>query len=285
MASFQGCGDATETDCLPDRQSEKFSSTAGEIFIFRSSDRVLFNIHRVNLRAVTDGPFAEDFVSPFAEIVDLTEGSDILDVLFQFVYSGDLPTLDSIDHKRLCAIAEAAEKYRVAPARVVCHIRMELIYSSHPLEVIAYAYKHGYTELLDRTAPLSKEFSASKALNALGVGLLYIGWTTYKDAWAQIMTTGTYDIRMRLSHGTAVKCETWTSIVCEVERTLDVHRFKWLNSTFVSVLFQQAELTAACQQRTGDQTSCEAQLREWKTAAQRQADAIPPLSKFISSVQ
>ena len=101
------------------------SSTDGEITIFRSSDSVLFNIHRTNLRAVTDGPFAEDFASGKTDIADLTEDSETLEILFQYVYPGHLPSLEGVEFKRLYAIAEAAEKYHVSPAMVVCNIRMK----------------------------------------------------------------------------------------------------------------------------------------------------------------
>ena len=91
--------------------------------MFCSSDNVLFNIHRANLRAVTDGPFAEDFVSSATDVSDLTEQSDILEIIFQFVYPGNLPLLD-LPEAQLFSVAEAAEKYRVSPAMAVCHLQI-----------------------------------------------------------------------------------------------------------------------------------------------------------------
>ncbi|KAL1678441.1 hypothetical protein EV122DRAFT_278198 [Schizophyllum commune] len=161
MASAQSNA-PSEPIVSKERQSERFSSTDGEIIIFRSSDDVLFNIHHINLRAVTDGPFAEDF-------------AETLEILFQYVYPGHLPSLEGVEFKRLYAIAEAAEKYHVSPAMVVCNIRMKLLYSSYPLEVIAYAYKHGYIDLLDIVGPSSMGKPASEAFEAMGAGVLYAG--------------------------------------------------------------------------------------------------------------
>ncbi|KAL1750470.1 hypothetical protein FB107DRAFT_223852 [Schizophyllum commune] len=261
-----------------ERQSERFSSTDGEIIIFHSSDSVLFNIHRTNLRAVTDGPFAEDFASGKTDIADLTEDSETLEILFQYVYPGHLPSLEGVEFKRLYAIAEAAEKYHVSPAMVVCNIRMKLLYPSYPLEVIAYAYKHGYIDLPDIVGPSSMGKPASEAFEAMGAGVLYAGWSMYKDAYAQVVSIGTYDLRIRHDHD----CMRWRYIVYDVERLLGENRFRHLTnaSILTSCASQYANI---CQSYgTGGQTFCRIYAQNLATALESQTKAIPPLSTFVT---
>ncbi|KAI4520314.1 hypothetical protein K525DRAFT_270899 [Schizophyllum commune Loenen D] len=208
MAPTQN-GRADESTATPQqRQSERFSSTDDGIVIFRSSDNVLFNIHRANLRAVTDGPFAEDFVSSATDVADLTEKSDILEIIFQFVYPGNLPLLEDASRDLLFSVAEAAEKYRVAPAMALCHlnIKRDIVYSC-TLRKMVYAYKHGYTEFMDAIAENSLEESPKDALSAFGPGALFIGWVLYKDAWAEILRAS-HKWRDLNNHGLpGVKCE------------------------------------------------------------------------------
>ena len=87
---------------------------------------MLFNIHRCNLRCTTDGPFAEDFPSTSTEVVQLTEDAKTLETLFAFVYPGAYPSLMNLPADELMRVAEAEEKYRVAPAIGVCLVVIRL---------------------------------------------------------------------------------------------------------------------------------------------------------------
>ena len=95
--------------------------------MFRSIDHVLFNIHRVNLRVNTTGPFAEDFPSPKGDVADLTEDAKTLELLFRFIYSERHPTLADLPFDELLSLAEAAEKYGVAPAMNLCYVRLTFV--------------------------------------------------------------------------------------------------------------------------------------------------------------
>ncbi|KAL1700043.1 hypothetical protein EV121DRAFT_273344 [Schizophyllum commune] len=285
MATAQG---RTQAEVLTQRQSERFFSTDGDVVVFRSSDKVLFNIHHTNLRAVTDGPFAEYFPSTPADAADLTEDSQVLDIMFQFVYPGNLPLLDGVSPGLLFSVAEAAEKYRVAPAMALCHLQIRRISDLKDdcvLQKIAYAHRHGYIEYMDQIAPLSFPKSMKDALKAFGPGLLYIAWTTYKDAWASIFTEGTYALRTRDSHGLQnVRCEVWAGLLFAVERDLGEHRTQWFDN--VAVLFYTSNkegLADRCQHRhPSGVTHCRHQFMEWKTEAMKLAKAIPPLSQFVT---
>ncbi|KAL1714427.1 hypothetical protein EV715DRAFT_209605 [Schizophyllum commune] len=287
MATAQG---GTQAEVPTQRQSERFFSTDGDIVVFRSSDKVLFNIHHTNLRAVTDGPFAEYIPSTPSDAADFTEDSQVLDILYQFVYPGNLPLLDSVSLALLFSVAEAAEKYRVAPATALCHLqirRISDITEDCVLQKIAHAHRHGYVEYMDKIAPLSFPKSTNDALKAFGPGLLYVAWTTYKDAWASIFTEGTYALRTRDSHGLQnVRCEVWAGLLFAVERDLGEHRTQWFDN--VAVLFYTSNkegLADRCQHRhPSGVTHCRHQFMEWKTEAMKLAKAIPPLSQFVTVV-
>ncbi|KAJ7824318.1 hypothetical protein B0H14DRAFT_2597331 [Mycena olivaceomarginata] len=58
------------------------------------------------------------------EAGELSEITDVLDLLFQFMYPQPQPDLRSLDFTVLAALAEAAEKYMVYPALASCRLQM-----------------------------------------------------------------------------------------------------------------------------------------------------------------
>ena len=46
------------------------------------------------------------------------------------------------------------------------------------LQKMAYAYKHGYVELMDQVAPESLKQTFKDALRTMGIGILYIAWVS-----------------------------------------------------------------------------------------------------------
>ena len=105
-------------------------STGEDIIVFRSRDHVLLNIHRANLRAVTDGPFAVDLAAPEGDVADLPEDGDTLELMFRHVYPGRIPSLAPLPFQKLYTLAEASEKYRVGPAMNMCYTHLEYVRSS-----------------------------------------------------------------------------------------------------------------------------------------------------------
>ncbi|KAL1686621.1 hypothetical protein GGG16DRAFT_128586 [Schizophyllum commune] len=136
----------------PDRQCERLASTDGDVIVLRSIDHVLFNVHRVNLRVNTTGPFSEDFHAPKGDVADLTEDAETLELLFSFVYAKQHRTLSNLPFGKQLRLAEAAEKYGVVPAMTVCRLLFEYICKDHPLEILVFAYTHHHLELLDACA-------------------------------------------------------------------------------------------------------------------------------------
>lgn len=105
------------------------ASTEGDVVVFRSIDHVLFNVHRVNLRVNTTGPFAEDFPAPKGDVADLTEDAETLELLFSFVYAKQHQTLSNLPFDKQLRLAEAAEKYGVVPAKTVCRLLFECVFA------------------------------------------------------------------------------------------------------------------------------------------------------------
>jgi len=93
----------------------------------KSSDGVLFKVHRRNLELLSEGFPGED-VKTHNEIVELTETADTLELLFQYMYRQLQPDLHGIPFQTLASLAEAAEKYQVFPAMEVCKIYMRFLF-------------------------------------------------------------------------------------------------------------------------------------------------------------
>lgn len=74
----------------------------------------------------TEG-FPGDDIATFNEVVDLTETSTTLELLFQYMYRQPQPILEGLDFKELSSLAEAAEKYRVFSAMEVCRLFMRFV--------------------------------------------------------------------------------------------------------------------------------------------------------------
>jgi hypothetical protein len=67
-------------------------------------------------------------------VVDLTEDSSTLELLFQFIYPQRHPTLFDAPYEVVAPLAEAAEKYEVFAAMNICQIR--ILYASVTLRMI-----------------------------------------------------------------------------------------------------------------------------------------------------
>jgi hypothetical protein len=94
---------------------------------FKSSDGVLFHIHRKNLEVCAEGFPPAEVPMGEGEVVELLENSVTLELLFQFMYPQRHPALDTTPFEILHPLAEAAEKYQVFPAMNICHIRLRFV--------------------------------------------------------------------------------------------------------------------------------------------------------------
>ena len=125
----QNCPKNVSQDIILDQRSvlnisEHPVRSADADITFRSSDDVLFRVHKTNLQACTEG-FSPPEASDSGEVVELTETASILEVLFQFIYPMPQPRLESFSSTEIASLAEAAEKYQVHPAMGACRIYMK----------------------------------------------------------------------------------------------------------------------------------------------------------------
>ncbi|KAI4524780.1 hypothetical protein K525DRAFT_162087, partial [Schizophyllum commune Loenen D] len=134
---------------------------------FRSCDGLLFHIHRVNLDTHAGAFPPAELACHATEAVDLPEDGQTLELLFQFIYPWRQPTLEGVPFERLDALAEAAEKYEVFSAMGICRIRMRETLPDHPVEIMNYAARHSYFEILDAAAPLTISLPVSEVLKSL----------------------------------------------------------------------------------------------------------------------
>jgi hypothetical protein len=91
---------------------------------FLSSDNILFQIHKANLKTSAGGFAPPEFESQ-GEIIHITETALTLELLFQFCYADRHPDVEMLGFSEFAILAEAAEKYQVSSAMNICKIRMK----------------------------------------------------------------------------------------------------------------------------------------------------------------
>ncbi|KAF8976807.1 hypothetical protein BDQ17DRAFT_1339490 [Cyathus striatus] len=165
--------------------------------VFKSSDGVLFSLHKKNLDLNTGGFPSADFKDN-NEVIELTEESDVLELLFQFVYPRQPPILSYLPFETVNALAQAAEKYVVYPAIGVCRAYMLYLASrykpANAKEIVKYAAEHSYMEILDEAVV----YIASEPLESsvsFFPPALQLPWALYRDQWIRIFD----DAKFRLA--------------------------------------------------------------------------------------
>ncbi|KZP16107.1 hypothetical protein FIBSPDRAFT_794853 [Athelia psychrophila] len=176
-----------ESPAPTDRVSECFCKDDSDI-TFRSCDGILFKVHRKNLESCSEGFSPPDGTIAEAEVVSLTEDGATLELLFQYMYPQRHPDLRKIQFEQLAELSEAAEKYQVYTAMETCHDRMEEAHSQHPFEVMMYAMKHGYADLMDKSELLALEVSPTTAFDSFKPEA-YIAWTRYYAQWLDLLAS------------------------------------------------------------------------------------------------
>ncbi|KAL1699431.1 hypothetical protein EV121DRAFT_284100 [Schizophyllum commune] len=259
------------------------------MFVFRSSDGTLFNIHRSNLRCATDGPLAEDFPSSPTEIVHLTEDAKTLELLFAFVYPGAYPSLKKLPIGEFSKFAEAAEKYRVAPAVAMCAFVIEIraFFKYYPLLIMAYAYRHGHEDLLDQAVTYSLDVPTANACEALPLPL-FAAWVIYRDARLDAFRTGCDNFRLGVMHkyeSTYKDCQAWPRVVLGLERRVSVRGMNIFMDA--DALFQDVAERVGCDTThniDGSATGCVPKLALWKAQFQEMLSGLPSLSSILSGL-
>jgi hypothetical protein len=119
----------------------------------RSSDGILFKVHRRNLFAYSEAFDAGSSFKDTGEIVELSENSATLELLLQYIYPKPPPNLENLSARSLVRLAEAAEKYLFHSVIQTCKFHMKYVVnccisaesSTEPLmQVVGYTKTSGY---------------------------------------------------------------------------------------------------------------------------------------------
>ncbi|KZP11904.1 hypothetical protein FIBSPDRAFT_755917, partial [Athelia psychrophila] len=149
---------------------------------FESCDHVLFRVHRKNLESTSEGFSPPSGTTTSNEIVQLSERAEILDLLFQYAYPQRPPDLTSIPFEVFAGLAEAAEKYQMFGAMEICRLLMKCLPApDHPFEVLMYAIRHEYPDLMDLAQRRALQFSPDQAFDCMSPAV-YIAWVRYTQS-------------------------------------------------------------------------------------------------------
>ncbi|KAL0581891.1 hypothetical protein V5O48_000120 [Marasmius crinis-equi] len=121
----------------------------------RSSDGRRFGAHARNLEF-----FSEGLVQPNRrerEDIVISEPSDIIFLLLQFMHNLPQPDLRSLPFELLSKLSSAAQKYGIHNAIGVCKLLMEKNAEEHPFEVYMYASRAGFEDIREKAGSLAIE--------------------------------------------------------------------------------------------------------------------------------
>ncbi|KZP11901.1 hypothetical protein FIBSPDRAFT_173097 [Athelia psychrophila] len=160
--------------------SDRFCAQDADV-TFESYDHILFRVHKKNLESTSEGFSPPSGTTTSNEIVQLSERSEVLDLLFQYAYPQRPPDLTSIPFEVFADLAEAAEKYQMFGAMEFCRLLMKAAYNDHPFEVLLYSTRHGYPELMTLAQRRALKLSPADAFK-LFPPASYIAFLSYADA-------------------------------------------------------------------------------------------------------
>jgi len=201
--------------------SEHFCAVDSDV-TFESCDNVLFKVHRPNLITHSEGFSPPDGTTAMSseEHVSLSESAEVLELLFQYMYPQRAPDLNKVEFGVLAALSEAAEKYQVYAAINICNIHIETFISEHPFQVLDYAARHGYVDLMFK---VEDKYTLPRTMDALEYlsPAVYIAWSRYYMCWLGLLQ---YAYRAEFdtpfSHEIVKGCKGWSNCFAEVSRRL-----------------------------------------------------------------
>ncbi|KAJ7073013.1 hypothetical protein C8F01DRAFT_1045859 [Mycena amicta] len=165
--------------------SQRFNAADADLTIL-SADNVVFKVHQNNLKVHSEvfANMVNTATKAPEEAVHLSETSDVLEILFQYMYCQPQPELDGVAFDVSTQIAEAAEKYLVYSAlpalrqKMSKHIRVD----EHALEVLSFALRHDLKALANEAVPKSLGFPLKDALAVMSPES-FIKWALFHDKW------------------------------------------------------------------------------------------------------
>ncbi|EDR06543.1 uncharacterized protein LACBIDRAFT_328778 [Laccaria bicolor S238N-H82] len=265
-----------------------FNAEDAEI-AFRSSDNVVFKIHRKNLEVNTAGLSPADLATSVSEVVPLSEDSPTLELLFQYIYPRRQPLLDDIEFALLASLAEAAEKYEVFAAMTVCYLRMSMAQHKHPAEIMRYAARHDYIPLLCDVAPSVIRIPLLDVLSLLPQHLI-MPWLEYYEEWrkahaaafSKALSHDSPEIVRKSNSGKTVyrdPCTDWPRLWQEIATQLGpgVHTLANIDS-----ILKTPKRVDSLYGTSSPQNCCIDAIDEWCTSIKGDLGKIPRPSKFFN---
>ncbi|KAF7350763.1 BTB domain-containing protein [Mycena sanguinolenta] len=166
------------------RTSQRFCASDADLTI-SSSDNVLFKVHRKHLEVHSD-VFADAANATRPEngdeIVYLQESSEVLELLFQFMYRQRQPDLRHVEFPKFMEFAEAVDKYVVYSALSAMESQMRVHITDHPLRVLDFSAIHGHADLGNEAARIAVGLSMSSAAAILSPHT-FTKWMAFHDEW------------------------------------------------------------------------------------------------------
>ncbi|KAJ7307078.1 hypothetical protein DFH08DRAFT_758006 [Mycena albidolilacea] len=248
-----------------------------DIFL-RSSDGVLHAAHSKNLEMYGEGfpPSALVSVSRGGdtaqpEVVQMTEQSDIIELLLKYMHLQRQPDLSRHKFDTLAGLAEAAEKYLVYSAMDVCRIRMGLYVQDHPARVLAYAIKHDYPELRDVAVPLTltMPLSTMKAL-LQDAPHGFIAWAQYREGFIEAMHSSLVPGTVVLHKGGVQSCGVWEDFHCAILRRIDLDSIR----DFSRLIGEHKHQLDGCHH-------CTVRAENWAKSVAHRVSKLPLFSYFL----
>jgi len=216
----------------------------------------------------------------------LTEHSETLELLFQFIYPKRHPDLETTPIEILAPLAEAAEKYEVFSALNMCKVRMRNALPEHPYEVMVYAAKHGYPQMIGEAAPLLLDTPLNDMIQKLP-GHMAMPWVLYHNSWRRVFDKAMFPPSW--SHGRQINSgqyyddrglstvQTYTACMqCGLN----------LDTLFAQIVREIKGLRCLVDFNTiGDNLRCCTHVRTllsaWRTSIQQETWLIPSFDQFL----
>ncbi|KAL1729406.1 hypothetical protein EV714DRAFT_284913 [Schizophyllum commune] len=166
------------------KKLDPFSKPERGTVTIRSSDNRMFYVDRNSLECHAKGILNK--IS--GGIAFLGEDASTLELLFRIVYQEKGVRLDRLEFPRLLLLAEAAARYGAYAAFEKCGASMKSHSKSHALQVMEYAAKYEYAELLDVAAVFSVGLSPADVSHALPANEPHFAaWIFYTDQYSKLM--------------------------------------------------------------------------------------------------
>ncbi|KIK64342.1 hypothetical protein GYMLUDRAFT_39891 [Collybiopsis luxurians FD-317 M1] len=167
----------------PPKTSPRFNAQDAEITVV-SSDNVLFRLHKMNVQ-VTAGSLLHSSDTEDDYIV-VSESSDVLEILFEFLYPDYETDLEKLDFEALLNVADAAEKYGVFYAMSHCTFCLRKHTLFHAPELIRFAVRHHKEKMLAELTPALLDMELADVINILPPPA-FADFCLFRDQWVQAL--------------------------------------------------------------------------------------------------